>query len=137
MKTPTLVPPLLGKIIGSMADGFIVAEWQEEEREPGAPFYIAPYHLHRKDDEAWYVLEGTLRFRLGDEEVEARAGSAVFAPRGVPHTFWNPSRDPVRYLIVMTPNTYKLIQEIHALTDRSREALKALFNKYDCELLEG
>jgi mannose-6-phosphate isomerase-like protein (cupin superfamily) len=45
------------------------------------------------EDEAWYVLEGTLRFRIGDREIEAHAGTAVFGPRGVPHTYAN--RGPV------------------------------------------
>jgi quercetin dioxygenase-like cupin family protein len=47
-------------------------------------------HLHRNDDEAWYVLEGTLCLQVGKEVVEAHAGSAVFVARGTAHTYWNP-----------------------------------------------
>jgi len=61
------------------------------------------------------VLEATLRVRVGKEEVGAHAGSAVFVPRGTPHTYWNPGSGPVRYLLVMTANIYRLIQEIHAI----------------------
>ena len=91
--------------------------------------------MHHRDDEAWYVLEGTLRFRLGDREVEAYAGSAVFGPRGVSHTFWNPGPGPTRYLIIMTPDTLRLIEELHSLTDRDTDAVQAVFRKYNCETL--
>jgi mannose-6-phosphate isomerase-like protein (cupin superfamily) len=114
----------------------VVAEWTEEGAPPGPPRLVAPLHVHRRDDEAWYVLEGTLRFRLGDDEVEASAGSGVFGPRGVPHTFWNPNEEPARYLLVMTPNTFRLVEEIHAVPGRDPATLRTLFRKYDCEIVE-
>jgi quercetin dioxygenase-like cupin family protein len=46
-----------------------------------------PLHVHRLEDEAFYVLEGQVRFVSGDTEVLAGPGSFVFAPRDVPHTF--------------------------------------------------
>jgi quercetin dioxygenase-like cupin family protein len=92
--------------------------------------------LHRNDDEAWYVLEGTLCVRLGNDVVEARAGSAVFVPRGTAHTYWNPGSGLVRYLLVMTPNIYSLIQDLHALTNRSPAALNAVFEKHGSERLD-
>jgi mannose-6-phosphate isomerase-like protein (cupin superfamily) len=93
-------------------------------------------HLHRNDDEAWYVLEGTLRVRVGKDEVEARAGSAVFVPRGTAHTFWNPGPGLVRYLLIMSSNIYRMIQEIHTMSDRSPSALRAVFQKYESERLD-
>jgi hypothetical protein len=59
----------------------------------------------------------------------------VLAPRGKPHTFWNPSEEPARYLLIMTPNTYRLVEEIHAAGDHSPERMKAIFEKHDCELV--
>ena len=41
-----------------------------------------PLHVHHEDDEAWYVLEGALRFRLGEETFEVGAGGGVLAPKG-------------------------------------------------------
>jgi mannose-6-phosphate isomerase-like protein (cupin superfamily) len=93
--------------------------------------------LHHNDDETWYVLEGVLRIRVGNSEVEARVGSAVLVPRGTPHTYWNPGPGLTRYLLVMTPNIYALIQEIHAMTDRSPAAVRAVFERHDSELLSG
>jgi mannose-6-phosphate isomerase-like protein (cupin superfamily) len=93
--------------------------------------------LHHSDDEAWYVLEGRLQVKVGNDVFEARAGSSVFVPRGTPHTYWNPRIEPCRYLLIMTSKIYRMIHEIHATTDRTPAALGALFRKYDSELLGG
>jgi mannose-6-phosphate isomerase-like protein (cupin superfamily) len=127
---------LAGRTLGGAGGSFVIAEWTDGGGPPDPPRLVAPLHVHHRDDEAWYVLEGTLRFRLGDEEVEAPAGSAVFGPRGVPHTFWNPSEKPARYLLVMTPNTFRLIEEIHASSDRGPATMRALYQQYDCEIVE-
>jgi mannose-6-phosphate isomerase-like protein (cupin superfamily) len=130
-----MAAPLAGSVVGSAGANFVVAEWKDVGGPPGPPRWIAPLHLHRNDDEAWYVLEGSLCVQVGKGVVEARAGSAVFVPRGTPHTYWNPGPGLVRYLLVMTSNTYSLIQDIHALKDRSPAALAAVFQKHDSELL--
>ena len=67
---------------------FVLAEWTDAG-ESSAERPIAPLHLHRSDDEAWYVLDGTLGFVRGDERSRRLPGSAVLVPRGVVHTFWN------------------------------------------------
>ncbi len=81
------------------------------------------------------VLEGTLRVQAGENEIEARAGSAVLVPRGTPHTYWNPGPGRLRYLLIMTPNIFSLIQGIHALKERTPASLQQLFRKHDSELL--
>ena len=136
MSPPIIAPPLAGNVIGSVAANFVVAEWKDAGGPPGPPRWIAPLHLHRNDDEAWYVIEGTLCVRVGKDVVEAKAGSAVFVPRGTPHTYWNPGAGLVRYLLVMTANIYSLIQDIHAMTDRSPAALRAVFENRDSERIE-
>jgi uncharacterized cupin superfamily protein len=133
MGSPILAPALRGNMIGSA--GFVVAEWQDPGGHGGERRLIAPLHLHRRDDELWYVLEGTLRVQIGEKEVEASAGAAVLVPRGTPHTYWNAGDGALRYLLVMTANIYDLIQAIHASKDRSPEALRELFRKHDSELL--
>jgi mannose-6-phosphate isomerase-like protein (cupin superfamily) len=135
MTSPTPAPPLLGNTIGSTVDGFVVAEWQDAGGPANERRLIAPLHLHHRDDEVWYVLEGTLRVQVGDSEIEAHPGAAVLAPRGTPHTYWNPGPGHLRYLLVMTANTFRLIQEIHATVDRTPTVLRALFRKYNSELL--
>ena len=135
MSSPIIAPPLAGNVLGSINDNFVIAEWRDAGGQSGPPRYIAPLHLHHKDDEAWYVLDGTLRVRMGDKEVEAHAGSGVLVPRGTAHTYWNPGPQPLRYLLIMTPNIYHMIQELHKLPDRSQATLQALFKKHDSELL--
>jgi len=127
--------PLAGNVLGSINDSFVVAEWRDPGAPPASPRWIAPLHLHHSDDEVWYVVEGALRVKRGEDVIEARAGSAVLVPRGTPHTYWNASPDPLRYLLIMTPKIYALIQAIHAAQDRSPIALKALFQKHASELL--
>ena len=136
MNSPIVAPALAGSVLGRVGSDFVIAEWKDAGGPPGPPRWIAPLHLHRSDDEAWYVLEGTLCVRLGEDIVEAKAGSAVFVPRGTPHTYWNPGPAPVRYLLVMTSNIYRLIQEIHRMEDRSPAALRAVFRQFDSELLD-
>ena len=130
-----VAPPLAGQVIGSTKDAFVVAEWRDAGGPSGPPRLIAPLHVHHRDDEAWYVLEGTLRVLVGPDEVEAPAGSSVFVPRGTPHTYWNLGPGPTRYLLIMTANIYSLIQDIHGLAERNAVALEAVFKKHDSELL--
>ncbi|RAP73868.1 cupin domain-containing protein [Paenibacillus montanisoli] len=114
-----------------------MAEWTADGCPPGTePMRIAPLHRHLEDDEAWYVLEGTLAFQIGDDIIEAGSGSAVIAPRGVKHTFWNPKQPPARYLIIMTKRISGLIDAIHAAQQRNPAAMKTLFARYESELLE-
>ena len=136
MSSQHLAPPLAGNVLGSLGSNFVVAEWKDAGGPPGPPRYIAPLHLHRNDDEAWYVLEGALCVRRGDEVVEVRAGSGVLVPRGTAHTYWNPGTGLCRYLLLMTPNVYGLIQDIHAMSERTPAALNAVFEKHDSVRLD-
>ena len=60
-------------------------------------------HVHRAEDESFYVLEGEVTFVCGDREFRAPAGSFVFLPRDVPHTFVVEGDRPARLLTLMTP----------------------------------
>jgi mannose-6-phosphate isomerase-like protein (cupin superfamily) len=137
MSSPTIAPLLSGNVLGATNDSFVIAEWRDPGGPPGPPRLIAPLHVHNRDDEAWYVLEGTLRVRAGDDEIEARVGAGVFVPRGTPHTYWNPGPGRVRYLLVMNANLFHLIQEIHAMEERTPAALAAVFQKHHSEVLDS
>jgi quercetin dioxygenase-like cupin family protein len=56
----------------------------EVTEPPGAE---APLHVHRRDDEGFWVLEGDVTFEVGDTTIEAGAGDYVFGPRDIPHRF--------------------------------------------------
>lgn len=62
-----------------------------------------PLHIHRAEDEAFWVLEGHLTVRCGDEEFAAGPGAFVYTPRGVPHTFRLEGGIPARLLVLLTP----------------------------------
>jgi mannose-6-phosphate isomerase-like protein (cupin superfamily) len=131
-----VAPPLAGQVLGAEAGAFVLAEWRDPGGPSGPPRLIAPRHVHYSDDEARYVLDGRLRVQVGSHEVEVPTGAGAFVPRGTPHTNWNPDRAPVRYLLVMTPLIYQLIQALHALADHSPAALRAVFRAYESDLLE-
>ena len=69
-----------------------------------APGDGPPLHTHAGEDESWYVLQGALRFRLGDEIADAPAGAFVFVPRGTPHCFQNAGEEPARIIVMFTPS---------------------------------
>ena len=48
----------------------------------------SPWHVHPKEDEWFYVLEGEITFWVGDSRLSLKAGSFAFGPKGVPHTFF-------------------------------------------------
>jgi quercetin dioxygenase-like cupin family protein len=64
--------------------------------------YGPPLHVHSREDEAMYVLEGQIRFRVGDDEFVAGPGDWVWQPRGVPHAF-SVKSERARALCVWTP----------------------------------
>jgi quercetin dioxygenase-like cupin family protein len=68
-----------------------------------APGEGPPLHLHVNEDEFMYVLEGRLRFRLNETDQSASAGSFVFIPRGIPHTWQNAGDRHARILFVFAP----------------------------------
>jgi len=61
-----------------------------------------PLHVHHREDEAWYVLDGHMTFYVGDLVLEAASGSFVHAPSGIPHTF-TVDVEPTRVLVFASP----------------------------------
>jgi quercetin dioxygenase-like cupin family protein len=69
-----------------------------------APGDGPPLHEHAKEDETFFVIEGRLRFKLGDEIGEAPEGSFVFVPRKTRHCFQNVGAEMARILVIFTPS---------------------------------
>ena len=127
----TVVPPLLG----SSLDGtdFVLVEWSDDG-ESSADRPLAPLHVHDRDDEAWYVLEGTLALRHDDEVLQVPTGAGALVPAGVPHTYWNAGPGRARYLLVLTPRIAALIAALHE--PGARDDLPGLFHRFDSRLLD-
>ena len=68
-----------------------------------APGFSPPLHVHHREDESFWVLEGELTMRCGDQTFRAGPGAFVFLPRDVPHTFVVESDSPARMLTLLTP----------------------------------
>jgi quercetin dioxygenase-like cupin family protein len=65
-----------------------------------------PLHVHRNEDELFYVIEGRLLVTRGAEELALEAGDAAFLPRGIPHTFRIAS-EKARALTYITPGGFE------------------------------
>ena len=63
----------------------------------------APLHLHTREDEYSFVLEGRMGALLGDQEVYGEAGDLIVKPRRQWHTFWNAGDGPLRLLEIIAP----------------------------------
>jgi mannose-6-phosphate isomerase-like protein (cupin superfamily) len=71
------------------------------------PLLDTPLHVHRDQDELFYVLEGKHVYRVGDEEYAVGPGGLVFAPRGIPHSQRRVVSGEGRQLVVTTPGGFE------------------------------
>jgi mannose-6-phosphate isomerase-like protein (cupin superfamily) len=67
--------------------------------KPGGP----PLHLHLEQEEWFYVMEGQVRFQIGEKQLQLKAGDSVLGPRMVPHAFTAVGATPAKMLIGFTP----------------------------------
>jgi mannose-6-phosphate isomerase-like protein (cupin superfamily) len=128
--------PLLGQALGTQRNDFVIHENRDEGHPPGKFTRGVPLHLHRTEDEAWYVLDGRLRFQYGTRGFEAGPGSGVLLPRGIPHTFWNPGPTPARYLLIVGPRTQGLLDALHGAERPDPRALRTIYDTFEADLLE-
>jgi mannose-6-phosphate isomerase-like protein (cupin superfamily) len=104
------------------------------------PLHGPPLHRHGEQDEWWYILEGEFRFVVDDEEIHARTGDTVFAPRGSRHTFQNIGATPGRTLATVVPGGLDLFfRELEAVAPRGTapdpSKMAPSFEKYGQEML--
>jgi mannose-6-phosphate isomerase-like protein (cupin superfamily) len=98
-------------------------------------------HVHTREDEMMYMVGGALRFQVGDRKFTAYAGSVVFLPRGVPHTFCNPFDESARVFGIISPagfeyffeETSQLFKETPPGTPPDLGRLVAVAQKYGGE----
>jgi quercetin dioxygenase-like cupin family protein len=83
------------------------------------PGTFVPLHIHPKQDEFIYVLEGTLDLQLGDQKVKAVRGDLVRMPMAIPHAYYNNSEAPARAVFWVSPagRLKELFDRLHDLTD--------------------
>jgi quercetin dioxygenase-like cupin family protein len=98
-----------------------------------APGEGPPLHVHTNEDEAVYVLEGELHFRLGPDLHTLPPGAFLFIPRGSPHTFQNVGDGTARFLVIFTPSGMERFFERMAV-DASNVGDQALFAAFGREV---
>jgi mannose-6-phosphate isomerase-like protein (cupin superfamily) len=94
----------------------------------------APLHLHTREDEYSFVLEGRMGALLGEDVVEAGPGDLVFKPRDQWHTFWNAGDEPTRILEIIAPagfeRFFKELSDMGGAINADPEQLAALGARY-------
>ena len=108
----------------AIGTSFSIQEWRGS-----GPAYL---HVHYADDEAWHVLDGTIRFRFSDRQVDVAAGGTVFVPAGVPHAY--EATEDARYLIILPPRLSALIVALHGARDVTQHA--TILRQFDSEIVE-
>jgi len=148
-----LVPPGSGKTVSLVGDIYTFLMVGEETG--GAYAFIEvvippqggpPPHIHRREDEAFYVLEGELEFMVNRRTVKAGPGSFLHLPKNSLHCFKNVSSTTARMLVHVAPaGLEKFFEEVgHPLKDKSAgpapvtpadiEKLVAVAPKYGIEI---
>jgi mannose-6-phosphate isomerase-like protein (cupin superfamily) len=130
--------------LGSIGVRFLIDGPEANERfslveHPMSPRALAaPLHLHTREDEYSFVLEGRMGALLGDEVVEAGPGDLVFKPRNQWHTFWNAGDEPCRILEIISPagfeRFFRELVEMGGVTEADPEAFARLRERYGLEM---
>ena len=86
-----------------------------------------PLHVHDREDECFYVLDGELSIRCGRDAFDAPAGSFVFLPRRRPHRFWARDQSARLLLIVVPGGIEDYFGQINAPDDGERHRIGELY----------
>jgi mannose-6-phosphate isomerase-like protein (cupin superfamily) len=99
-----------------------------------------PQHVHHETDEFFYVLEGELDVWVGHKRTKLVAGMSATLPRGIPHGFTNPAREPAKVLVVVTPGEgaafFDDIDRERPVLPNEMAKLDAIVARHDLEFVE-
>ncbi len=105
---PIFVPAQAGTVLD-----FLAVTHRLTSRQTGGAYYLfestfeggtgGRFHVHRREVEIGYVLEGALEIRLEDETHVLEAGGVAHLPKGIAHAIRNPLATPSRYLFMVVP----------------------------------
>ena len=130
-------PPGTGfKVIAKDTNG--AYSLAENMRDPGGG--VEP-HTHGIEDESFYVIEGHFAFQIGERRIEAPAGTFVFGPKGVRHSYRNEGTTPGRLLVISSPAGFEkflaeratLEKQVNRSDAAFAERWKALQQKYQMQ----
>jgi quercetin dioxygenase-like cupin family protein len=96
-------------------------------------------HVHRVQEETFYVLEGECEWHAGDQVIRATPGTYLFLPPGVPHNITNVSDKPARVLMTVSPPGHEhYFEELARMAEKGApdpKALSELRARYDTDQL--
>jgi mannose-6-phosphate isomerase-like protein (cupin superfamily) len=118
------------------AKGASCTEWE------AAPGFDTGLHVHDRLEETWYVIDGELEFRLGEETFKATAGATVFVPPRVAHAFANRTGAPAKFLLILSPPGHdryfdELAGILAADGPPDSDAIAELRRRYDTEQISS
>ena len=96
-----------------------------------------PLHLHTREDETFFVLDGTMEVQVEGRTLVLEKNASAFLPRGKPHSYRNPGNSPARYLVMITPGGFeKCLEEFSRLPANqppNPETLASIGKRYGLE----
>jgi len=109
-REPTLLSAGQGRTIAVVGDVYRFLATGEETNQQYAQFEARvppgggpPPHVHTREEEGFFILEGEITFQIGDQTIVATAGMFANMPVGVPHSFKNESDHPARMVVTLAP----------------------------------
>ena len=103
------------------------------------PHHGAPEHIHHREDEAFYILEGEFEIECGGKIFRASPGTFALLPKGLPHRFQNLADRPGKVLCVQSPSGIEEFFEHMSLLAEAgppdANKMKELADKYEIEFL--
>jgi len=104
------------------------------------PRFSTGLHVHRVQEETFYVLEGECEWQVGDKRIRAKPGTFLFLPPGVEHNIMNVSDAPARVLMTVSPPGHEhyfeeLAKAVTGKIPPDAEAIGELRRRYDTDQL--
>lgn len=100
----------------------------------------SPFHIHHREDEVIYVLEGAIEIRLAHEKLLIPAGGVVHLPKAIPHALYNPLKTPLRIMVHAIPggleNYFDEMENALQRGPLDRETFLQISKKYGLEWLD-
>ncbi|MBN9005894.1 MAG: cupin domain-containing protein [Rhizobiales bacterium] len=105
------------------------------------PGFATGRHVHRVQEETFYVLEGECEWHVGNKTIRATPGTYLFLPPGVPHNITNVSEKPARVLMTVSPPGHeRYFEELAELAARGApdaNSLADLRQRYDTDQISS